>query len=87
MTDPEAIARAARRVAAATTLSPVPSPCVAVCRMDETSGYCEGCLRTIDEIIGWGAAPESARRAVWTLIGQRAAAAQRATGKGGGGPA
>ena len=28
----------------------VASPCVNVCRMDELSGLCEGCLRTIDEI-------------------------------------
>ncbi|MCR9145020.1 MAG: DUF1289 domain-containing protein [bacterium] len=29
------------------------SPCIAVCAMDPVSGYCEGCLRTIDEISAW----------------------------------
>ena len=27
--------------------SPVPSPCTDVCRMDEASGWCEGCARTL----------------------------------------
>ena len=28
----------------------VPSPCINVCKMNERSGLCEGCLRTLDEI-------------------------------------
>jgi predicted Fe-S protein YdhL (DUF1289 family) len=31
----------------------VPSPCINVCRMDERSGLCAGCFRTIDEIACW----------------------------------
>jgi len=31
----------------------VQSPCIGVCSIDETSGYCQGCYRTIDEIKGW----------------------------------
>ena len=31
----------------------VPSPCTNVCQMDPDTGYCRGCLRTIDEIAGW----------------------------------
>ena len=54
----------------------VPSPCVSVCRMDAVSGLCEGCLRTLDEIARWSTMPESSKRAVWTLIGQRVAARQ-----------
>ena len=30
-----------------------PSPCTAVCRLDERTGYCIGCYRTIDEIGDW----------------------------------
>lgn len=37
------------------------SPCIAVCRIDEKSGLCTGCLRSLDEIAGW-AAYDSARR-------------------------
>lgn len=29
------------------------SPCTAVCTIDPISGYCEGCLRTLDEIGAW----------------------------------
>jgi predicted Fe-S protein YdhL (DUF1289 family) len=54
----------------------VPSPCISVCRMDAVSGLCEGCLRTLDEIARWSTLPESSKRAVWTLIGQRVAARQ-----------
>ena len=31
----------------------VPSPCNNVCQMDLDTGYCRGCLRTIEEIAGW----------------------------------
>lgn len=49
----------------------VPSPCINVCRMDRRSGWCEGCLRTIDEIAAWGALPDEAKRAVWVQLDQR----------------
>lgn len=29
------------------------SPCVKKCRLDHTSGYCVGCLRTLTEITRW----------------------------------
>lgn len=31
----------------------VKSPCVKNCQIDERSGYCMGCLRTIGEITEW----------------------------------
>jgi predicted Fe-S protein YdhL (DUF1289 family) len=30
-----------------------PSPCVGVCRLDETKRFCEGCQRTVREIARW----------------------------------
>ena len=48
-----------------------PSPCINVCRMDPRSGLCEGCLRTMDEIMQWSTAGESQKRAVWVEIWQR----------------
>ncbi len=50
----------------------VPSPCVSVCRMDPENGFCQGCLRTIDEIIAWGRLGETGKRRVWRDIVQRA---------------
>ncbi len=29
------------------------SPCIGICQMDDASGYCIGCGRTIEEISGW----------------------------------
>lgn len=47
------------------------SPCVGVCRIDETSGLCLGCLRTVPQIAGWAAADGPAQLAVWDTIAQR----------------
>ena len=50
---------------------PVPSPCISLCRMDAKTGLCEGCQRTIDEIVRWGSADDSYKRAVWVEIHHR----------------
>lgn len=52
----------------------VASPCISVCRMDERTGWCEGCLRTLAEIADWAALNDAAKRAVWKLLPQRRAA-------------
>ena len=57
--------------------SPVPSPCVNVCRMNAHTGWCEGCRRTIDEIAAWSTLPDPAKRAVWKLLPQRREAYRR----------
>jgi predicted Fe-S protein YdhL (DUF1289 family) len=51
----------------------VPSPCIDLCRMDAASGLCEGCLRTLDEIAGWAAATDEAKRLILAAIAQRRA--------------
>jgi predicted Fe-S protein YdhL (DUF1289 family) len=53
--------------------SPVPSPCINLCQISPQTGLCLGCMRTIDEIIAWGAADEDAKRAVWRDIRRREA--------------
>ncbi|OYU97842.1 MAG: DUF1289 domain-containing protein [Burkholderiales bacterium PBB5] len=40
----------------------VPSPCIGVCRMHAASGWCEGCLRTIDEITAWSRLADADKR-------------------------
>lgn len=50
----------------------VPSPCMSVCQMNDASGWCSGCLRTLEEIAAWGNLDEFARREVWRCIGERA---------------
>lgn len=54
---------------------PVPSPCISVCAIDEATGLCTGCLRTLDEIAAWSVLDDDARRAVWVRIGVRRTAA------------
>ena len=49
--------------------TPVPSPCISVCVMQE--GLCKGCLRTIDEIAHWGKGGDAYRRDVWARIRER----------------
>ena len=51
---------------------PVPSPCNNVCRIDPQSGFCEGCLRTLDEIAAWGGLDQGAKWRVWQVLGARA---------------
>lgn len=51
----------------------VASPCIDVCRMDAKSGLCEGCLRTIDEIAAWAAAPDEQKLLILAAVAQRRA--------------
>lgn len=53
--------------------TPVPSPCVSLCKMSPETGYCLGCMRTIEEIIAWSKADDSYKRAVWAEIRRREA--------------
>jgi predicted Fe-S protein YdhL (DUF1289 family) len=57
----------------------VPSPCTNVCRMDDRTGWCEGCLRTIDEIVAWAAMSDTAKLEVWDQLAQRRAQCQADT--------
>ncbi len=49
----------------------VASPCISICRMDESSGLCEGCLRTLDEIALWSVLDDDDKRQVWQEIRRR----------------
>jgi predicted Fe-S protein YdhL (DUF1289 family) len=49
------------------------SPCVGVCIIDEATGLCEGCLRTLDEVAVWGSSSEQQRRAILAAIDRRRA--------------
>lgn len=49
----------------------VPSPCISVCRIDAASGWCEGCLRTIDEIARWSLLDDDEKRQVLFALPQR----------------
>lgn len=63
---PPRLVDAQRRTGAA-----VPSPCVGVCRMSPSTGYCEGCWRTLEEIGQWGRWTDAERLACWRVIETR----------------
>ena len=50
------------------------SPCSNVCRMDAASGFCEGCLRTIDEIAAWSTMSDAQKRDVLERLAPRRSA-------------
>ena len=59
----------------------VATPCTKVCVIDEGSGLCLGCLRTLAEIAGWGALTDADRaRVMAELPGRRPASAPETPG-------
>ena len=58
-------------------MAAIPSPCTNVCTIDPATGWCAGCLRTIDEIAAWGSLDDRARSAVWKVLPERRAERDR----------
>jgi predicted Fe-S protein YdhL (DUF1289 family) len=56
--------------------SPVPSPCNSICTIDQVSGCCTGCFRTLDEIAMWSVLDDAEKREVWRALELRRAAAE-----------
>jgi len=53
------------------------SPCILVCSIDMSTGYCFGCGRTRDEIAGWIAMTPGERRAVMDVLPARLETVER----------
>ena len=51
------------------------SPCIGICRIDDFSGMCEGCGRTMEEISGWPSASESDQQKTLATVAERLAEA------------
>ncbi|WP_066797272.1 DUF1289 domain-containing protein [Sphingomonas soli] len=56
---------------------PIESPCIALCVMDQATGWCLGCGRTIGEITGWGEASPAARTEIMAELPARMARLKR----------
>ena len=54
----------------------IPSPCISICRVNESTGCCEGCFRTLGEIASWSSADDEGKRGIWKMIEQRMDALQ-----------
>ena len=50
-----------------------PSPCDGTCRIDESSGWCLGCRRTLTEIADWPMLTPREKRAVLRGLEERGA--------------
>lgn len=47
---------------------PIITPCNQKCDMDPKTGYCLGCCRNLDEIIGWGLMSQKERKHFMEVI-------------------
>jgi predicted Fe-S protein YdhL (DUF1289 family) len=47
------------------------SPCIGVCVIDEATGWCEGCQRTLGEVAVWGASSAEQRRQILDSVRRR----------------
>ena len=52
----------------------IASPCNKVCVLNEATGLCRGCYRTLDEIARWGTMSDAERSAVLAELPARSAA-------------
>ncbi len=50
-----------------------PSPCVGICLLDETHGFCSGCGRSPHDIEVWGNASDAEKSAIWRALPGRLA--------------
>jgi len=46
---------------------------VSICSLDGSGAYCEGCLRSLDEIRLWSTHSDAEKKVVWERIEQRIA--------------
>lgn len=56
------------------------SPCVRICIMDDATGLCVGCGRTLDEIAGWLTFSSAQREAIIQALPARLVALTEAQG-------
>ena len=51
---------------------PIESPCIDLCVIDERTGLCEGCHRSLDEIAEWSTYTAAERRRIIEELESRA---------------
>ncbi|MGU3576427.1 DUF1289 domain-containing protein [Brucellaceae bacterium C25G] len=52
-------------------LQPITSPCVLVCNIDDQTGLCLGCARTLQEIARWSTMSDIQKKEVIALLPAR----------------
>ena len=56
------------------------SPCIRICIMDDATGLCIGCGRSLDEIAGWLTLSSAQREAIMQVLPARLVALAQAQG-------
>ncbi|WP_082469791.1 DUF1289 domain-containing protein [Rhizobium sp. Leaf311] len=57
------------------------TPCINICSLDPVDGLCDGCYRTIEEIMAWSGYSSQQRRRIMDDLPQRSAARDTMSGE------
>ena len=49
----------------------LPSPCISICKLNKSTGFCDGCFRTINEISKWPSMTDVERMSLLEILRQR----------------
>ena len=49
----------------------LPSPCISICKLNKSTGFCDGCFRTINEISEWPSMTDVERMSLLETLIQR----------------
>ena len=49
----------------------IPSPCISICKLNKSTGYCDGCFRTEDEIALWPSMSDEDKLNMLNILRQR----------------
>ena len=49
----------------------LPSPCVSICKLNKSTGFCEGCFRTENEIALWPSMNNDERLSLLPILSER----------------
>ena len=47
------------------------SPCISICKLNKSTGYCDGCFRTEDEIALWPSMSDEDKLNMLNILRQR----------------
>ena len=47
------------------------SPCISICKLNKSTGFCDGCFRTINEISQWPSMTDLERMSLLETLRQR----------------
>ena len=49
----------------------LPSPCISICKLNKSTGFCDGCFRTEDEIALWPSMSDEDKLNMLNILRQR----------------